>query len=131
MTPAGSFTQVLAHRGRVLLFTSRADIGLRFEQLAERQHARVIHTRGWADIFAPVTIWRHIHDTRDYGVFSCDQQRYVLESFDLPATDLVWVGGTGDPVKEPQLWLRFSNAMSRGINSDNPPRLWLLPEDGA
>jgi hypothetical protein len=115
----------------VLLFTSRADIGLRFEQLAERQHARVIHTRGWADTFAPVSIWRHIHDTRDYGVFSCDQQRYVLESFDLPATDLVWVGCTGDPVKEPQLWLRFSNAMSRGINSDNPPRLWLLPEDGA
>lgn len=130
MTPASSFLQVLAQRGRVLLFTSTAATGLRFEQFAERHHARVIHTRAWADPFGPVCAWRQIHDTRDCGVFSCDQERYVMTTFNLPCTDLAWVGCTGDPVKAPALWQRFSQAMSRGIDSNNPPRLWILPEDG-
>lgn len=130
MTPARSFVEVLAHRGRVILFTSSSATSLRFELLAERHHARVVHSRAWADAYGPVSIWRHMHDTREYGVLSCDQHRYV-DGFVLPCTDIAWVGITGDPVKEPGLWERFSRAMSRGIDSDNPPRLWLLPEDGA
>jgi hypothetical protein len=112
------------------LFTPTASIGLRFEQLAERQHAQVIHTRGWADSFGPISLWQRIHDTREYGVLSCDQQRYVL-GMKIMCTDIAWVGSTGDPVKEPHLWTRFSQAMSRGIDSEDPPRLWMLPEDAA
>ena len=129
MTPARTFLDVLALRGRVVLFTAAETTASRFEQLAERHHARVIHTRSWADPFGPLASWRQIHEARDYGVLSCDQYSYV-NGYELPCTDLVWVGYTGDPVKAPDLWHRFSHAMSRGIDSDTPPRLWLLPEDG-
>lgn len=129
MTPARTFLDVLAHRGRVLLFTPLQATAEKFEQLAERHHARVIYTRGWADPFAPLAPWLQIHKERDYGVFSCDQHRYVC-GYELPCTDVVWVGCTGDPVKAPDLWHRFSHAMSREIETEKPPRLWILPEDG-
>lgn len=55
MRAAKSFTEILDLRGRIVLFTPTAAIGLRFEQQAERNHAQVIHTRGWADPSARCT----------------------------------------------------------------------------
>ncbi len=127
MRAARSFTEVLDLRGRIVLFTPTAAIGLRLEQLAERHHAQVVTTRGWADAIGPLHTWSRIHTCREYGVLSCDQVRYI-HGFKLEATDLVWVGETGDPVHQAWLWARFSQAMSRGIEREDPPRLWVLAE---
>ena len=127
MRAAKSFTEILDLRGRIVLFTPTAAIGLRFEQQAERDHAQVIHTRGWADPIGPLHAWSRICACRDYGVLSCDQQRYIT-GFKLECTDLVWVGETGDPVNQAWLWARFSQAMNRGMDRENPPRLWMMAE---
>lgn len=128
MRSATSFRSILALRGRIVLFTATAPVGLIFEQVAERDHAKVIHSRGWADSYGPVGEWHKLHHSREYGVFSADQQRYVGD-IPLPATDLVWVGETGNPHTEPHLWQRFSQAMSKDISALEPPRLWLISED--
>ena len=127
MRAAKSFKEVLDLRGRIVLFTPTAAVGLRLEQQAERSHAQVIHTRGWADPIGPLHAWSRIHACRDYGVLSCDQMRYI-HGFKLECTDIVWVGETGDPVHQAWLWARFSQAMSRGIEREDPPRLWVLAE---
>ncbi len=121
-----SFTDILALRGRIVIFTNSAPVGLRFEQHAERHHATVITTRGWADAYGPLGAWQRIHTQRDYGVLSCDQQRYVKPEFYLPATDIVWVGDIGDPLHVAHKWAAFQQAMDRG-GSDT--RHWLCAED--
>jgi hypothetical protein len=127
MKAATSFTEVLRQRGRIVIFTPSATVGLRFEQHAERHHAQVVTTRGWADRFGPISTWNRIHDSGEFGVLSCDQQRY-MNATTLKGTDFVWVGETGHPLNLPYLWAAFSNSMSRG-DPLNPPNLWLLAED--
>lgn len=129
MTPATSFKEILDLRGRIVLFTPNAIVGLRFEQMAERNHATVIHTRGWADKYAPLQQWHRIHATRDYAVFSCDQHTYIT-GVRIPATDIVWVGHYGDPRRDSYTWIRFSQAMGRA-GDDPDVRLWTIGEQGA
>ena len=127
MKAATSFTEVLKARGRIVIFTPSAIVGLRFEQHAERNNAQVVCTRGWADKFGPISAWNRIHASREFGVLSCDQQRY-MNATTLYGTDFVWVGETGHPRNLPHLWSAFSNSMSRG-DPLNPPNLWLLSEN--
>lgn len=127
MRAAQSFTSILAMRGRVVIFTPSASVGLRFEQHAERHHAKVVTTRGWADASGPLHTWGRIHASREYGVLSCDQQRYV-KGFRIPCTDLVWVGDFGDPLHVPHLWLAFQKAMARSDDQLEPARQWTLSE---
>lgn len=127
MRAATSFTEILNRRGRIVLFTPSAIIGLRLEQMAERAHAQVVHTRGWADRFGPLGVWNRIHQSREFGLLSCNQATYVNATV-LRGTDFVWVGETGDPMRAPYTWGCFSQCMSRGDPTD-PPMLWLLPED--
>jgi hypothetical protein len=110
-----------------VLFTPTAAVALPFEQHAERSYAKVIHTRGWADAFGPVSEWHRIHQCREHGVFSCDQVRFTTGVI-LPATDLVWVGETGNLLHLPHIHQRFINAMNRPFDPENPPRQWLLAE---
>jgi hypothetical protein len=117
------FADVLALRGRIVLFTANAAVGLRFERQAEWNHAQVVTTRSWADAYGPLGMWQRIHAARDYGVLSCDQVRYV-KGFALPCTDLVWVG----PTEPDHVKVRFEQAMSRA--EDNPNiRCWVIQED--
>lgn len=129
MKAATSFREVLDLRGRILLFTPNALVGLRFEQMAERHHAQVVHTRGWLDKWGPLGIWQRIHASRDYAVLSCDQKTYIT-GVRIPATDVVWVGPMGDPRFEESLWARFSQAMGRPGDDPNV-RLWTCGEDAA
>lgn len=128
MKSALSFTSILAMRGRVVIFTPSASVGLRFEQHAERHHAQVVTTRGWADHSGPLHAWGRIHASREYGVLSCDQQRYIT-GMRIPCTDLVWVGDFGDPVNVPHLWAAFQQGMGRGGQQLEPARQWTLAED--
>lgn len=105
------FRDILALRGRIVIFTPNATVGLTFEQAAERAYAQVITTRGWADHYAPLNLWRRIHSSREYGVLSCDQQRYIGVNLVIPATDFVWVGPTGDHFNETHLFNRYQQAM--------------------
>lgn len=127
MRAARSFTDILAQRGRIVIFTPSASVGLKFEQLAERQHATVITTRGWADRFGPLSTWQRLHDARDFGVLSLCQTRYVT-GVKVHCTDLVWVGDMGHPRDMPHLWITFSQCMSRAHETDEA-RLWTLAED--
>lgn len=127
MKAANSFKEVLDRRGRIVIFTPSASVGLRFERMAERYGAQVVTTRGWADRYGPISTWNRIHQSREFGVLSCCQTRYT-QSVMLHGTDFVWVGETGHPERMPHLWLAFSQSMSRG-DTDNPPHLWLLHED--
>jgi hypothetical protein len=129
MQSATSFAKILALRGRIIIFTPSAPIGLRFEQMAEREHAQVVCTRGWADAMAPLSMWQRIHESREFGLLSCDQRRYVT-GVRMHATDLVWVGETGDPLNVPHLWGAFSQAMGRAHIEDGA-RMWLVSEDAA
>ena len=128
MKAATSFTSILALRGRVVIFTPSAVVGVRYERHAERHHAQVVTTRGWADASGPLHAWGRIHAAREYGVLSCDQRRYVT-GFRLPCTDLVWVGEMGDPLHVPHLWAAFQQAMARSDNQLEPARQWTLAED--
>jgi hypothetical protein len=131
LIPAKSFTDILAQRGRIVIFTRNAVIGLRFEQHAERHHAKVVCTRGWADPIGPLGEWNRMHNQRDYGVLSCDQQRYVT-GMRLPATDLVWVGPFGDPLNVPHLWGAMNQAMHRANHLEllgTQVNKWVLAED--
>lgn len=131
MTPAKSFTEILAKRGRIVIFTANAQVGLRFEQVAERNHARVIHTRGWADPYGPLGEWGRIHNSRDYGVLSCNQTTYA-GGFKIPATDLVWVGETGNPSSNASLWARCCDAMDSAQHLEqigSRVNKWLLGEN--
>lgn len=119
------FRDVLALRGRIVIFTPNALVGLKFEQAAERAHAQVVHTRGWADAYGPLGLWNRIHNSRDYAVLSCDQQRYV-EGYKVHGTDYVWVGPTGDPDVEVFLHTRCQKALHLG---DEFARAWVLGED--
>lgn len=119
------FRDVLALRGRIVIFTPNTVVGLKFEQAAERAHAQVIHTRGWADAYGPLGMWHRIHAARDYAVLSCDQHRYVT-GFRIPCTDLVWVGPGGDEHVELWLYTRRMQALHRG---DEFTRQWMLGED--
>lgn len=129
MTPITSIKTVLAHRGRILLFTPNAQCALPIEQAAERFGATVVHTRGWADPYGPVSTWVRIAENAEFGLFSATAQRYA-EGYKIPCTDIVWVGHTGNPVHEAHAWRVFSLAMSRGIDNATPPRLWLMSEGG-
>lgn len=133
MKAAKSFTDVLAYRGRILLFTPNAAIGLRLEKQAEYHHAQVICTRGWADASAPLHAWSRIAAAREYGVLSCDQHRYV-QGVRIACTDIVWVGDTGDVLHTGHIFARFTQAMHRGpmeTEEGIPVRKWLLAEDAA
>jgi len=121
-----TFRDILAHRGRVVVFTPNSVVGLAFEQMAERHHAQVVCTRGWADSYGPLLAWNRIYAAREYGVLSCDQHRYV-HGFHLHATDLVWVGPTGDILHVSHIWRRYQHAMLRA--GDDPMiRKWALGE---
>lgn len=126
-----TFTDILALRGRVVIFTPNAPVGLRFEQHAERHHAQVITTRGWADRLAPMSIWQRLHVNREYGLLSCDQHTYT-HRIHIPATDLVWVGSVGDAVNEIALSERYHQAMSRASHLEimgHQVRKWLIGEN--
>lgn len=131
MKAASSFKEVLDHRGRILLFTANAIVGLRFEQMAERHGIPVIHTRGWADPYGPIALWTRINASRDQGMLSCDQHRYIVDvKREIPATDIVWVGDLGHPIHDAMRWLRFSAAMGKAGKSPDV-RLWTCGEDAA
>lgn len=121
-----TFRDVLALRGRIVIFTPNAVVGLRFEQAAERAHAQVVCTRGWADPYGPLGLWNRIHNSRDYAVLSCDQKRYVEGLTRMPGTDFVWVGPTGDPDVEVWLYSRCQKALHLG---DEFARAWVLGEE--
>lgn len=110
-----TFKEILAHRGRVVVFTPNAAVGLTFEQYAERAHAQVICTRGWADPYGPIGLWHRACAAREYAVLSCDQHRYVT-GFRIPATDLVWVGNTGSLHVDSHIFQRYSQAMNRSYD---------------
>lgn len=129
MKAAKSFKEILDHRGRIVLFTPSASLGLRFEQEAERAYAVVVSTRGWADRYAPLSAWNRLHQCREFGLLSCDQKTYA-NGTTLHGTDFVWVGDAGHPLQRPHIWLAFSHCMNRGDQLE-PPTLWLLPEDAA
>lgn len=126
-----TFTDILALRGRVVIFTPNAPVGLRFEQHAERHHAQVITTRGWADRLAPMAIWQRLHVNREYGLLSCDQHTYVT-GIRIHATDLVWVGSVGDGVNELSLAARYQQAMRRAAHLEamgHHVRKWCIGEN--
>ena len=126
MKPAASFKDILDLRGRIVIFTASASVGLKFEQMAERHHAQVVTIRGWADKSAPLYAWRRLHDTREFGLLSLTQAN--VAGFRVHATDLVWVGDMGHPRDTPHTWLSFSQAMGRAHPEDDA-RLWTLNED--
>lgn len=113
MQVASSFSEILALKGRIVIFTGTAEIGLKFEQAAERSGATVICTRGWADKVAPLAPWMRLHSCREHGVLSCNQQTYIT-GFKLPATDLVWVGDTGRVGD--MTWARMQQAFNRAAH---------------
>jgi hypothetical protein len=119
-----TFRDILAHRGRIVVFTPNAVVALAFEQMAERQHAQVVCTRGWADPYGPLLAWNRIYAAREYGVLSCDQKRYI-EGYKIHATDLVWVGNPGDPDVEVWLYTRRMKALHLG---DEHARQWMIGE---
>ena len=122
---ANTFKNILALRGRIVIFTPNSVVGLKFEQAAERAHAQIIHTRGWADAYGPLGLWNRIHAARDYALLSCDQHRYV-EGYKVHGTDYVWIGPAGDPNVEVFLYARCQKAMHLG---DEFARHWLIGED--
>lgn len=121
-----SFTEILAYRGRIVIFTPSAAVGVKFEQCAERNHAQVVVTRGYPDSYMPLANWQRMHATRTYAVLSCDKMRYVKR--DLPATDLVWVGDNGHPEHSPVLRRAFDAAMHARAYGDET-RLWHITPD--
>ena len=127
MKAAKSFKEILDRRGRIVLFTPSAALGLKFEQQAERAYATVVTTRGWADRYGPISAWNRLHQAREFGMLSCDQKTYT-NGVTLHGTDFVWVGDAGHPRHTPHIWLAFSHCMGRADPVD-PPTLWLLAED--
>lgn len=117
------FREILDLRGRIVLFTQSASVGLRFEQYAERHHARVVCTRGWADIYGPLLEWTRIHHAREHGVLSCDQVRY-LNGVQVQGTDYVWVGACFD---HPLQLQRYNRAAQMAF--DYSARIWTLGEE--
>lgn len=126
---AATLLEILAYRGRVVIFTPTAELGLKAEQLAERHHAQVITTRGWADPYGPLSTWQRMHSAREYALLSCNQTTYTT-GYKLPCTDLVWVGDTGDQLHTAHLWQRFNQCMATGFNLDIDPRKWLVSPNG-
>jgi hypothetical protein len=126
MQVASSFSEVLAFRGRIVIFTPNAEIGLRFERHAERTtSATVICTRGWEDKVAPLAPWVRLHQVREHGVLSCDQRNYIT-GMHLPATDLVWVGNMGN--EGDHIWTAMMQAFARAAHleqSGEIVRKWL------
>ena len=118
-----TFRDILDMRGRIALFTPFADLGLRYEQMAARHHAQVIHTRGWADPYGPLLAWNRIHSAREYGLLSCDQVRYTTKPYNIPCTDVVWVGPRGDALVEVSLHQRHQATLRLG---DEFTRHWCL-----
>lgn len=129
MIAAKSFTEILALRGRIVLFTASAAVALPLEQVAERQYFQIVTVRGWADIYGPISQWRRLHDSREHGLISCDIRSFG-PGVRLPATDVVWVGETGDVLHVPHLWQLFTQAMARSDTIDETiaVRKWLLSE---
>jgi hypothetical protein len=121
-----TFRQILSYKGRIVLFTANAAIGLRHERVAERHSVPVIHTRGWADPYGPLGTWSRLHASREPGMLSCDQMRYT-RGYVIQATDLVWVGSTGDEQIERGLRLRYEAAMR--VCQTEDVRRWVLKED--
>lgn len=126
MRSAKSFSEVLGLGGRIVLFTASAGVALRFEQHCDRHHVRVICTRGLADHYVAMSEWHRIHATREHALLSCDQRHYPRAA--MPATDLIWIGETGDLQHVPHVWRSFLLAMSCSISYE-PVRKWLLDED--
>ncbi len=116
------FSEILAHRGRIVLFTPNAAVGLRYEQCAERTGALVVHTRGWADMYGPMHTWWRAHHARDFAVLSCDQVRY-FNGIQIAGTDFVWVGNCFD---HPLQLQRHHKAAQMAF--DHNARLWTLGE---
>lgn len=124
-TTTATFREILALRGRIVIFTPNALVGLKFEQAAERAHAQVVCTRGWADPYGPLLAWNRIHASREYGVLSCDQKRYI-EGFKIHGTDFVWVGDGGD--YEVHAWLFWRRMKALSLAGDLGWR-WMVAED--
>lgn len=114
---------ILAHRGRIIVFTASAPIGLRVEQVAERNHAQVVCTRGWADIYGPLHQWNRIHVAREYGLLSCDQHTY-FGGIKIPGTDYVWIGNCFD---HPEQLARYNRAGEMSMYYQ--ARMWTISED--
>ncbi len=126
-----TLSDILALRGRVVVFTASAPVGLQCERLAERYHATVICTRGWADRLAPLALWQRLHVNREPGLLSCNQHTYVT-GLRIPATDLVWVGSDGVSEGEIGLTARYQQAMGRADHLEEMGlhvRKWRLNED--
>lgn len=117
-----NFKEILAMRGRIVVFTATHPVGLRVEQMAERNYAHVVCTRGWADIYGPLHSWNRISQSREYGVLSCDQRTY-LNGIQLPGTDYVWVGNCFDT---PEILSRYRRAADMAM--DYQARLWTIAE---
>lgn len=117
-----NFKEILAMRGRIVVFTATHPVGLLVERLAERHHAQVVCTRGWADIYGPLLQWNRVNQAREYGVLSCDQRTY-LNGIQLPGTDYVWVGNCFDT---PEILSRYRRAADMAM--DHQARLWTIAE---
>lgn len=132
MKAAKSFEEILALRGRILLFTPTASIALPFEQAAIRRSAELVCTRGVVDATVPLSAWTRLQREQAFSVLSCDQVRYI-HSVHIPATDIVWVGETGHPNHWPELWTRFCQAMSRAnafeLAESQLVRQWICHQD--
>lgn len=117
-----TFRDILAHRGRIVLFTPSASVALPFELAAERIFATVICMRGQADPYIPISAWNRVHATRQHGLLSLSQMvhsRGIL----VPATDIVWVGPKDHHLEE-----LYHRAMQRA--GDDPDlRRWHIGRD--
>jgi hypothetical protein len=124
------FKDILARRGQVIIFTGPAKVGLSFEQSAERQHANVVCTRGWADIYGPLHSWTRIVQNNEYGVLSCDQFTY-LRGVQLKATDYVWVGNCFENPEQHARYLRAANMANdhRDPYAQRPVLFWTIGEE--
>lgn len=122
-----SFPEILAFRGRILLYTPSAVIAGPFEEAARVRHAELVVTRGVPDKFIPVSRWQHVCGGREFGLFSTDQRSYTT-GVRLGCTDIVWV--TNAVMFDDQNWRHLQQAMARG-DPENPPRRWLVRPDGS
>lgn len=117
-----TFRDILAHRGRIVLFTPSASVALPFELAAERIFATVICMRGQADPYIPISAWNRVCASREYGLLSLGQITHS-HGLHVPATDLVWVGPN-----DGYLEVHYKQAMRRA--GDHPDlRRWHIGRD--
>lgn len=120
-----TFREILAYRGRVMLFTETATVGVKFEQCAERHHATVVCARGWVDNSVWLSRWTRLVAQREYAVLSLSQHAHAV-GWRSGCTHAVWVGPIGP---DPQIAARFQQAMARGFNTEMDVRHYVITED--